>query len=202
MSVPVVTICQTAPMTWPISGLRPANSVDCCSRRASNGAHTAASSSAFAATYASPVGGEPEGTAAPLVVGLDQPLVLELLDGRVHRSGARAPGAVGAVGDLLDDLVAVDRLAVLRGLADHVEDGGAHVAPAYPRAALLLALREAEEAGHPRRRAGVSGLAPGAGSAGDETAPAPAAVLVPLLLGVARPLPVESLVSHLTGSLS
>src|SRR6185436_20032170 len=93
-------------------------------------------------------------------------------------------------------LVAVDRLPVLRALADHVENGGPHVAPAHPRTALLLGLREAEEAGHPRRRAGVSGLAPDARSPRDESAPAPAAVLVPLRLGVARPLPVESLLSH------
>ena len=37
-----------------------------------------------------------------------QALVLELRDGRVDRAGARAPGAVAALGDLLDDLVAVD----------------------------------------------------------------------------------------------
>src|SRR5690242_16710642 len=50
--------------------------------------------------------------AAPtfLGVGLDQPLVLELLEGRVDRARARLPHPAAALGDLLDDLVAVARL--------------------------------------------------------------------------------------------
>ncbi len=59
---------------------------------------------------------------------LDEPLVLQLGDGRVDRAGARLPHAVGPLGDLLDHLVAVDRLR--RGV-QHVEDGRADVATAY-----------------------------------------------------------------------
>ena len=42
--------------------------------------------------------------------GLDESLVLELLQGRVHRTGARRPVAAAALRDHLDDLVAVHRL--------------------------------------------------------------------------------------------
>ena len=40
----------------------------------------------------------------------DEILVLELLQRRVHRPGARPPDAAGPLGELLDDLVAVHRL--------------------------------------------------------------------------------------------
>ncbi len=60
---------------------------------------------------------------------------LELLDRRVDRSGARLPRTVGALGDLLDHLVAVEVL--LHVGVEHVEDGGADVAPPGARAGPL-----------------------------------------------------------------
>src|SRR6202030_841251 len=54
--------------------------------------------------------------------GADETLILELLEGGIHGSGARPPGAVAPPLELLDDLVAVRRL-----LCEEHEDGGAHV---------------------------------------------------------------------------
>ena len=67
--------------------------------------------------------GEPHDAPALGLLDGHQAFVLELRERRVDRAGARAPGAVGALGDLLDDLVAVPRL-----LGDEREDGGADVA--------------------------------------------------------------------------
>ena len=148
-------------------------------------------------------GGQAQAATAALVVRLEQALVLELRDGRVDRAGARAPAAVAALGDLLDDLVAVDRLVGLVGGAHHVEDRGPHVAAADPRPALAVALGEAEEAGHPRRRArgGPGGRSRPARTGPRAVAPATSAaaaasVLAALLVAVLRPLSIESWVSH------
>src|SRR5262245_38003418 len=65
---------------------------------------------------------------------LDEVLVLELLEGRVDGAGARLPDAPRALGDLLDDLVAVHRL-----LAEQDDDGGADVAAARPAPERVLA---------------------------------------------------------------
>ncbi len=62
---------------------------------------------------------------------LDESLVLELLDGGVDRAGAGLPRAPGALGDLLDELVAVHLVA-----REDVEDGGADVTAARPGAPL------------------------------------------------------------------
>ena len=106
-------ICHTASITRPISGLSDAKSdAPSCSVASSrsNGAHTVGELSAWLGEVLAARVGEPERTPAPLVVALDQALVLELRDRRVDRAGARPPGAVGALGDLLDHLVAVQRL--------------------------------------------------------------------------------------------
>src|SRR3954452_18320439 len=98
--------------------------------------------------------GEGEALAPGTVVGLDQPLVLELLDRRVDRAGARPPGVVAALGDLLDDLVAVNLLPGALGGPPHVEHRRPHAPAAHPRTAPLLVHRpEPEEPRHPRRRA-------------------------------------------------
>src|SRR5215471_9991908 len=100
------------------------------------------------------LGGELVAPPAALV-GLrhDQPLVLQLLQRRVDRSGAGPPHAVAPLADLLDDLVAVHRPVGQQG-----QRRGAHVAalgpgPApHPRLAHPPAggeMRAAGEAGPP-----------------------------------------------------
>ena len=111
------------------------------------------------------------------LAALDEALVLELLHGGVDRAGARLPRAAGALGDLLDELVAVHLVA-----REHVEDGGAHVAPLArgprrrPAAEVGADARAAEGADQladPRGRAGASGsAAPRAAAAGAEAAEA------------------------------
>src|SRR5919197_3678039 len=78
-----------------------------------------------------------------LLARADQPLVLELLQRRVHRAGARAPHALAALLELLHDLVAVARL-----LGEQQQRGGADVAAARLRAADEL--RPARHAAEPR----------------------------------------------------
>src|SRR5262249_48421168 len=63
-------------------------------------------------------------------LGLDQRLVLELLQGGIDRPGARAPDAPTALADLLNDLIAVPGL-----LGQQRERGGADVTALDPRAA-------------------------------------------------------------------
>ncbi len=87
---------------------------------ASNGSP---SSSRLLSTYVAPLGGELVGALALELDGVDQALVLELLEGRVDRAGARLPDALGAALDLLDELV-----AVLRLLLEQQQQGGADVA--------------------------------------------------------------------------
>src|SRR4029078_9876893 len=106
---------------------------------------------------------EGERLAAAAVVGLDQPFVLQLLDRRGDRAGARGARPLAALVDLLDDLVAVDLLAVRLGRPQDVEDRGAHVAAADARATALGVRRgEVERAGHPRRRTLAAGAVPSA----------------------------------------
>src|SRR5207302_4387227 len=51
-----------------------------------------------------------QGVGAARAVGLrEEPLVDELGEGRIDRAGARRPGALGALGDRLDEAVAVRR---------------------------------------------------------------------------------------------
>src|SRR5262249_50153674 len=71
--------------------------------------------------------GELEDVPAVARLAADQTLVGEQLEGGVHRAGARAPGALGALLDLLHHLVAVARL-----LVEQEEDGPADVAAAHP----------------------------------------------------------------------
>src|SRR3954447_20167376 len=67
---------------------------------------------------------------APVLVGRrDQTLVLQLLQDRVHRAGARPPETAAALTELVHDRVAVARL-----LGEQREDGCADVAAAPPPA--------------------------------------------------------------------
>src|SRR5205807_3647390 len=69
--------------------------------------------------------GEREQLASVLLLGADQPLVLQLRERGVDRAGARAPRAAAALLDLLHDLVAVARL-----LREQQQRRRADVAPA------------------------------------------------------------------------
>src|SRR4051794_33303942 len=130
---------------------------------------------------------EPQDLAAGVLPGREQALVLELLDRRVDRSGARPPRAVGALGDLLDHLVAVEVL--LHVGVEHVEDGSAYVAPPGPLAGPLprsAAPAEVaadprhhalpEHLGHPRGRPARTTAEPTAGSTVTGTVPVVIAV--------------------------
>src|SRR5262249_4626018 len=72
---------------------------------------------------AAPLVGEAERAPAGRLLGLDQPLVGELLQGGVDRAGTGPPGAAAALLDLGHDLV-----AVARALAQQGQDRRAHVA--------------------------------------------------------------------------
>src|SRR6185312_7951322 len=67
--------------------------------------------------------GQREQLAPVALLRADQALVLELLERRVHRAGARAPDSLAALLDLLHDLVAVARL-----LGEQQQRGRADVA--------------------------------------------------------------------------
>ena len=54
--------------------------------------------------------GQRERPASVAVLDRDEALVLELLEGRIDRAGARAPATAAALAELLHDLVAVHRL--------------------------------------------------------------------------------------------
>src|SRR6201996_9276461 len=76
-------------------------------------------------------------------LGLDQPLILELLERGVDRTRAGPPHPVGALADLLDDLV-----PVAGTLGQQRQRCGPDVTPAYPRpAAEPRPHRAAEPAG-------------------------------------------------------
>src|SRR5208283_3084679 len=62
--------------------------------------------------------------------GLDQALVLQLLESGVDRAGTRAPDAIGPLTDLLDDLI-----AVARPLSQQRQRRRPDVTPAHPRPA-------------------------------------------------------------------
>ena len=93
--------------------------------------------------------GQGERRAALAGLGADEPLVLELLERRVDRAGARAPGAVAAALDLLHQAV-----AGLRLLVEQDQQRGADVAAAHapPPSAAPAA-----------RPAPLAGVAPAAG---------------------------------------
>ena len=100
--------------------------------------HGVPSSSAVLLDVGAALGGQRVGLAT-LAGLLDQPLVLELLEGGVDRAGARAPDAVGALLDLLHQAVAVAGL-----LGEQEEQGGADVAAACAGTARRAEAREAE----------------------------------------------------------
>jgi len=95
---------------------------------------------------------------------LDEALVLQELEGRVDRAGARAPDAVGAGVELLDDLVAVHG-----PLEQQREDRGTDVEAGAAAAAAL-----ASEAGAAwaERAAGTAGAELGAAEREPEAEPA------------------------------
>ena len=93
------------------------------------------SSSRLPATYSRPSAVSSYALLALGLDGLDQALVLELLERGVDRAGARLPDALGAALDLLDELV-----AVLRLLLEEQEHGGADVAAPGAAAATATAV--------------------------------------------------------------
>ena len=114
--------------------------------------------------------------AAPALgrLGLDQRLVLELLQGGIDRPGAGPPHAAAALADLLDDLIAVPGL-----LGQQRERGGADIAPLDPRAAHEL--RAAEPHLRSRAPAGAPSAAPArAAGPGRARHPHPGAATVPV----------------------
>src|SRR6185437_786728 len=80
--------------------------------------------------------GQREQLAAALAYRLDQALVLELRERRVHRAGTGPPHPVGALLDLLDDLVTVARL-----LGQQRHDRRAHVTAPGPAAPAPVSAR-------------------------------------------------------------
>ena len=123
-AVPACATWRVAASTWWTRSRSSTRSSSSVSAAASHGA-------------AGPVGGRRATVVgqredAPSGLGggrLDQALVLELLERGIDRAGARRPVAAAALGDHLDDLVAVHRL-----LGEEREDGGADVAAACPAA--------------------------------------------------------------------
>ena len=105
-------------------------------------------SPAFSSCSVRPVVGEGEAALAVGVLAADQALVLEHLQRRVDRAGARGPGPLGALLDLFDHLVAVHR-----ALGEQGEDGGADVTAARPRPAAPAAVAGTATA----RELGVAG---------------------------------------------
>ena len=90
--------------------------------------------------------GQVHDRAAGLLLGVDQALVGQLGDGRVDRSRAGLPRAAGALGDLLDDLVAVAGL-----LAQEREDREPDVATgATPRSATTMTTTAGAASATPR----------------------------------------------------
>ena len=95
------------------------------------------------------------------LLGAHQAFVGQLRHRRVHRARAGAPGPAGALGDLLDDLVAVHRL-----LGEQREDRRAHVtARPSSTAAAARAAEAARTAEATTRSATGASEAPGAAEA-------------------------------------
>ena len=119
--VPAWATCRVAASTWCTRSRSSTRSLSASSTASSHGAGVV---SAVCASL--PGVGQREHAPAGLGGGgLDEPFVLELLQGRVHRAGARRPVAAAALRDHLDDLVAVHRL-----LGEEGQDRRADVAAA------------------------------------------------------------------------
>src|SRR5690349_10361311 len=100
--------------------------------------------------------GQREALAAAGGLGLDEAFVLQQLQGRVDRAGARAPDAAGAALQLLDHLVAVHG-----PFEQQRQQGRSHVGPAAAAAAALAASAwpagaEAAESGTAEARAALA----------------------------------------------
>ena len=142
------------------------------------------SSSRLRVDVLAPLGRELVGALALDLDGVDQALVLELLERGVDRAGARLPDALGAALDLLDQLV-----AVLRLLFEQEQERGADVAApgagtASSAAAAMVA--GAAEAGTEHRlelaRVPEGSAAPG--HEGDQVLPTAGTAVVVVLLAV------------------
>src|SRR5205823_2008331 len=83
-----------------------------------------------------------------LLAGGHEILVGEQLQRRVHRARARPPQPVRALGDLLDDLVAVHG-----PLGEQRQHGRPHVTPAMPAAAPPAVATAGEPTGTPAGKA-------------------------------------------------
>ena len=117
--------CLNAPASWAICSARSRAPTGSPSPRSHGALARSPSSSSWAAAGV----GELVDPLAFALGGHDEALVLEGLQRRVDRAGARRPSPAAALGDLLDHLVAVHR-----ALAEQGQDGQAHVA-AGPAAA-------------------------------------------------------------------
>src|SRR4051812_47757340 len=105
---------------------------------------------------APPLVGEVEDLAAVGVRRGDEALVLQLLQHRVHRAGARPPETAAALPELIHDRVAVARL-----LREQGENGGADVAATPPPATAVTAPATGAEAGTEARTTGTEARTPG-----------------------------------------
>ena len=81
--------------------------------------------------------GQRERPASVAVLDRDETLVLELLEGRIDRSGARAPAAAAALAELLHDLVAVHRLLGQERQGRFADRAAARVKSAAPAVTVI-----------------------------------------------------------------
>ena len=127
--------CATAPNNWPTAARR---------LRWAGSTPSAISSHGGVATFSAPslpAVGQLEQLLAAFAFGADdQALVDQQLQGRVDRAGAGLPQVLAALGNLLDDLVAVHR-----SLGEQHQDGGTDItsttAPALATAASAASAR-------------------------------------------------------------
>ncbi len=121
VAVPAWATCRVAASTWWTRSRSSTRSWSTSSTASSQGAGAVS-----AIVRSAPGVGQREDPPSRFRRGrLDQALVLELLQRGIDRAGARRPVPAAALGDHLDDLVAVHRL-----LREERQDGGADVAPA------------------------------------------------------------------------
>ena len=151
--VPAWATCRVAASTWWTRSRSSIRSASTSSTASSQGAEVPSA----VARRPARLGQREDAPAGLGVGGLDQPFVLELLERRVDRAGARRPVAAAALRDHLDDLVAVHRL-----LGEERQDRGADVAAAGAPARAEERAAEAGGAVHAASRRGRDRGAAGA----------------------------------------
>jgi hypothetical protein len=133
------------------------------------------------------VGQDVAPAAAVTGLGDDQALVLELLQRRVDRAGARPPDSPAPLADLLDDLVPVHRLLGQQGQRRRADVPALGPRPAHPRLARPGAY--AVEPGRARWPAGETAAHVAAATAASR-APALILAAVPPIVSVSPARPV------------